>query len=127
MRIPKFLMVGSLGTITNTAIFYVLVDKIGYPPIAISVIGFFVASIQNYMFNHFWTFSDMTQNSPASMKYYIKYLCIALMALVVNLIVLQYILIQYQPEPKVLGQAVGIIAGTTINFLGAKFWVFNAK
>ena len=125
--IPKFLMVGSLGTITNTTLFYILVDILGYQPIIISVMGFFIASIQNYTLNHLWTFAEMTQNIPISIKYYIKYLCVALLALGVNLIVLQYILVQYTPEPKVLAQALGILMATIINFLGTRAWVFNAK
>ena len=85
------------------------------------------ASLQNNMINHYWTFSDVTNEVPASVKLYFKYLMIALIGLSINLIVLKIILITFKPELKVIGQVFGIISGTMVNYLGSKYWVFNEK
>ena len=49
------------------------------------------------------------------------------MSLVVNLSVLQFILVQYNPSIKAIGQLIGIASGTLINYLGAKKWVFREE
>tara|TARA_Y100001947_G_C10327199_1_gene299060 strand:- start:691 stop:1107 length:417 start_codon:yes stop_codon:yes gene_type:complete len=127
LKISKFLTVGFLGSITNISIFFVLVDIMNYSPMLISALGFLIASLQNYMFNHYWTFSDVTNEIPASVKLYFKYLMIALIGLSMNLIVLKIILIYFKPGLKVIGQVFGIISGTMVNFFGSKYWVFNEK
>ena len=127
MKFSKFIIVGSLGAISNVIIFYTLVDILGYSPLVISTIGFLIASFQNYVLNHNWTFYDITKDRPIATNDYLKYLCIALIALSVNLFVLQYILDQYRPNPMVIGQCIGILAGTLVNYYGAKFWVFRDR
>ena len=127
MKFSKFIIVGFLGAITNVIIFYTFVDIIGYSPLVISAIGFLFASFQNYVLNHNWTFYHITKDRPITTNDYLKYLCIALIALTVNLFVLQYILDQYSPDPMVIGQCIGILAGTLVNYYGAKLWVFRVR
>ena len=127
LKISKFLIVGSLGSVTNIVIFYVLVDKLNYNPIIISIFSFFIASIQNYTLNHYWTFLGLGDDDHISIKSYIKYLMITLVGLIINLIVLKLIIFYFNPELKVIAQLLGIISSTITNYLGAKNWVFNAK
>jgi len=127
LKISKFLVVGSLGSVTNIVIFYILVDKLIYDPIMVSIFSFFIASLQNYILNHYWTFLGQGDDNHISIKSYIKYLMITLVGLIINLIVLKLIIFYFNPELKVIAQLLGIISGTITNFLGAKNWVFNAK
>ena len=127
MKFTKFLFVGLLGTITNISIFYVFVDRLFYPPIQISIIGFILASIQNYIFHNNWTFLNESKKRSLSKTDYFKYLSVSVMSLVVNLSVLQFVLVQYNPSIKAVGQLIGIASGTLINYLGAKKWVFREK
>jgi len=127
LKISKFLVVGSLGSVTNIVIFYILVDKLIYDPIMVSIFSFFIASLQNYILNHYWTFLGLGDDDHISIKSYIKYLTITLVGLIINLIVLELIIFYFNPELKVIAQLLGIISGTITNFLGAKNWVFNAK
>ena len=127
LKISKFLVVGSLGSVTNIVIFYVLVDLLSYDPIIISIFSFFIASIQNYTLNHYWTFLGLGDDDHISIKSYVKYLIITLIGLIINLIVLKLIIFYFNPELKVIAQLLGIISGTITNYLGAKNWVFNAK
>jgi len=127
MKFTKFLFVGLLGTITNISIFYVFVDRLFYPPIQISITGFILASIQNYIFHNNWTFLNESKKRSLSKTDYFKYLSVSVMSLVVNLSVLQFILVQYNPSIKAVGQLIGIASGTLINYLGAKKWVFREE
>ena len=127
MKFTKFLFVGLLGTITNISIFYVFVDRLFYPPIQISIIGFILASIQNYIFHNNWTFINESKKRSLSRTDYFKYLSVSVMSLAVNLSVLQFVLVQYNPSIKAVGQLIGIASGTLINYLGAKKWVFREE
>lgn len=127
MKFTKFLFVGLLGTITNISIFYVFVDRLFYPPIQISIIGFILASIQNYIFHNNWTFLNESKKRSLSKTDYFKYLSVSVMSLAVNLSVLQFVLVQYNPSIKAVGQLIGIASGTLINYLGAKKWVFREE
>ncbi len=51
MKLPKFLAVGLLGTITNLTLFYIFVDIMMFPALQISIITFLIASLQNYILN----------------------------------------------------------------------------
>ena len=54
-----------------------------------------------------------------------KYFIIALSSLILNLIVLNIVLNFFDLSFKVFAQAFGIAAGTVINFVGSKNWVFK--
>jgi putative flippase GtrA len=58
---------------------------------------------------------------------YFKYLSVSVVSLAVNLSVLQFVLIKYDPSTKAVGQLIGIASGTIINYLGAKKWVFREE
>ena len=125
MKFTKFLFVGLLGTVTNISIFYVFVDRLSYAPIPISITGFVLASLQNYILHNNWTFFKETEKRSISKLNYFKYLSISLLSLIINLGVLQFILVQYQPTIKAIGQLAGIGSGTLVNYFGAKKWVFR--
>ena len=127
MKFTKFLFVGLLGTITNISIFYIFVDWLFYPPIKISIAGFILASIQNYIFHNNWTFLSKSKKRSLSKVDYFKYLSVSVVSLAVNLSVLQFVLIKYDPSTKAVGQLIGIASGTIINYLGAKKWVFREE
>ena len=110
---------------TNLVLFYLLADRWGSSALLVSTFTFIISSIQNYYFNHKWTFSDRTDNQPVGWMNYVKYLFVALAGLGINLFLLWWVLFIFSPPLKVIAQAVGIAGGTIINFLGAKYWVFR--
>lgn len=125
MKISKFLIVGFAGTLTNLIVFYYLVDISKFSPLPVSILTFFIASLQNYLFHHFWTFSKQFSPRKASIKYYLKFLSVALISLSFNLLILWLILNSYNLEIKVIAQAIGISASTFINYFGSNYWVFK--
>ena len=125
MHIPKFLTVGLLGTLTNLILFYIFVDRWDFSALPVSTIIFLISSIQNYYLNHIWTFSDRTVNQPVGLVSYVKYLLVALAGLGINLFLLWWLLFLFSLPLKVMAQAVGILGGTIINFVGSKYLVFR--
>ena len=125
MKLPKFLAVGLLGTITNLTLFYIFVDIMMFPALQISIITFLIASLQNYILNHFWTFTKTMDAEPPKILNYFRFLFVAMIGLFVNLLILWWFIETFDPKIKVIAQAFGIAGGTMFNFLGSKYWVFK--
>ena len=125
MKLPKFLAVGLLGTITNLTLFYIFVDIMMFPALQISIITFLIASLQNYILNHFWTFTKTMDAEPPKILNYFRFLFVAMIGLFVNLLILWWVIETFDPKIKVIAQAFGIAGGTMFNFLGSKYWVFR--
>ena len=123
----KFLAVGSLGTITNLIFFFFFVD-IMEGDINTGAAGAFIfAAGQNYLLNHWWTFTSQMSDSPISLRGYIRFMFIALGGFGINLIILWLVILFFNPQWKVIAQALGIIGGTVFNYLGSKYWVFISR
>ena len=125
MKLPKFLAVGLLGTISNLTLFYIFVDRLMFPALQISIITFLIASLQNYILNHFWTFTKTSDAEPPKILNYFRFLFVAMIGLFVNLLILWWFIETFDPTIKVIAQAFGIAGGTMFNFLGSKYWVFK--
>ena len=125
MKLPKFLAVGLLGTISNLTLFYIFVDRLMFPALQISIITFLIASLQNYILNHFWTFTKTMDAEPPKILNYFRFLFVAMIGLFVNLLILWWFIEIFDPKIKVIAQAFGIAGGTMFNFLGSKYWVFK--
>ena len=125
MKLPKFLAVGLLGTISNLTLFYIFVDRLMFPALQISIITFLIASLQNYILNHFWTFTKKMDAEPPKILNYFRFLFVAMIGLFVNLLILWWFIETFDPKIKVIAQAFGIAGGTMFNFLGSKYWVFK--
>ena len=74
----KFGIVGGLGTLTNLAIFYLGADLGSVNETVMSIAAFCVAVTQNYILNHFFTFSDKTKGEKLSFKNYFKFISVSL-------------------------------------------------
>ena len=120
----RFLFVGALGTIVNLIIFFIFADYLNFNASISSVIAFCVAVTQNYILNHLWSFKKFV-NFQVNLKSYIKYVFVNIFGLVINLIVLNLILMQFNPDIKTTAQLSGVLACTIFNFLLSRFFVFN--
>jgi len=121
----KFCIVGGLGTITNLVIFYFLADLLNLQALVASTICFLVAASQNYFLNGIFSFKE--KFSGYSFKQYFKFILVSLLGLVINLLTLSLLLKFYNFKYKIFPQAIGILFGTIINFIGSKIFVFIKK
>ena len=122
----RFLFVGALGTIVNIIIFFIFADYLNINANISSIIAFLVAVTHNYLLNHIWSFKKYV-NFQVNRKSYIKYVSVNIFGLIVNLIVLNLILVQFNPTTKATAQLFGVLAGTFFNFILSRFYVFNKK
>lgn len=131
----RFCITGGLGVLTDAGIYFILVRALNAKDSYfilkfIWIFGYIAAVIQNYLINHFWTFSKQTKEFSISAKAFVQFLSVSLISLVPRYLV--YILIinyggaktMFVPDLANLG---GIIAGTVVNFLGSKYFVFKSR
>ena len=131
----RFCITGGLGVITDAGIYFMLVRvlnaKDSYFILKfIWIFGYIAAVIQNYLINHFWTFSEQTKQFSVSAKAFVQFLSVSLVSLIPRYLI--YIMIlnyggektMFVPDIANLG---GIVAGTVVNFLGSKYFVFKKK
>jgi putative flippase GtrA len=123
IQLVRFGLVGGLGTLTNLLLFFALVDRGGLAPLLGAVACFAVAVSQNYVLNEFWTFAT-AGGANLSWSRYAKFVAASLVGLAVNAFVLA-VLVRIHAFPLlVIPQAIGIAAGTAVNFLASRYFVF---
>jgi len=118
----KFNLVGIMNTAVDFGVFMILNHYLGLVYTVSQVISYSCGMVNSYFFNKFWTFQKKEGFTAIEV---IKFILVNLCSLGVSLLVL-YILQSkwnWQVLPsKVL--ATGFSVG--VNFLGNKFWVFEA-
>ena len=124
VQLVRFGLVGGLGTLTNLALFYALVDLGAMQPLVGAFACFAVAVTQNYVLNEWWTFATQT-GGGLSLDRYRKFVVASLLGLAVNAAVLAALLALYDFPLAVVPQAVGIAGGTAVNFVASRQVVFR--
>lgn len=120
----QFAVVGGLGTVTNLVIFYLLVDRGDLGPLWGACIAFAVAVTQNYILNELWTFRRQHESGLSGQRYG-KFVAFSILALGVNLAVLQILIMNFDFSLLVIPQAVGILAATGLNFVASRLVTFR--
>ncbi len=120
----RFAMVGGLGTVTNLVIFFILVDRLGNTPIFGALAAFGVAVTQNYIFNELWTFNDAGHNKISRPRF-TKFIIFSSLALGANLLVLEFLIANFEFPYYVIPQAAGIMAATLLNYATSRLITFK--
>ena len=137
VRYGQFLLVGLTGVVVNLAVFVVTVDTITHTPLSnfyssilhfasktapnpvlyfeASAVAFVVATLWNFTLNSLWTFRTAVGHEHPPAHRLGLYFGVSLGSLTVNEVVL---LATQLVLPPLIGQAIGIVAGSTVGFLG---------
>lgn len=124
VQLGRFALVGGLGTGTNLALFFVLVDLGGMGPLVGAVVCFAVAVSQNYVLNELWTFTTRGEGA-LSWRRYAKFVGASGLGLAVNAAVLAALIAAFAFPLLVIPQAAGIATGMAVNFLASRHLVFR--
>ncbi len=124
VQLIRFGIVGGLGTLTNLALFFVLVDLSGMAALLGAIVCFTVAVSQNYALNELWTFAIQGDGRLAWARYW-KFVLASLVGLAVNAVVLAALIAAFTFPLLVIPQAVGILAGMAVNFVASRTMVFQ--
>jgi mannosyltransferase len=120
----KFLAVGGSGAAINMAVFWLTLHAFGIHYMVASTIAFLCAVTSNYYWNRVWTFNAGGREGAGVQ--YVQFFTVAIVALGVNLAALNALVTQFKLD-AMLAQLLGIAAGTLVNFVGSKLWVFAER
>jgi putative flippase GtrA len=124
VQLVRFAIVGGLGTLTNLILFFALVDVGGMAPLLGTIECFAVAVSQNYVLNELWTFAT-AGGANLAWRRYAKFVAASLLGLAINAAVLAALIRAHAFPLLVIPQAVGIAAGTAVNFVASRYLVFT--
>ncbi|MCA9510087.1 MAG: GtrA family protein [Myxococcota bacterium] len=127
--LARFAAVGGLGTLTNLAVFWLVVDapRTSFaPPLAGAACAFGVAVTQNYALNELWTFRGRAPGRAGlSLRRYASFVAASLLGFAVNAAVLVALLATVELPAASIAQAIGIAAGMGFNFAASRLVVFR--
>ena len=119
-QLLRFCVVGASGYLVNLAVFATLVYGADAHHALAAVGAFCVAWTSNFVFNKFWTFR---RHGLSTVQQGARYLAVSLVALGLNLALLEALVRTGAPE--ILAQAVAIAAVMPVNFLLNRRWSFR--
>ena len=119
-QLIRFCVVGASGYLVNLVVFSVMVHVLDLHYVVAAIGAFCVAWTSNFVFNKFWTFQ---QHGLSAVQQGVRYLAVSLVALGINLIILEALVRTGLPE--VPSQAIAIAAVMPVNFLLNRRWSFR--
>ena len=119
-QLIRFCVVGASGYLVNLVVFSVMVHVLDLHYVAAAIGAFCVAWTSNFVFNKFWTFQ---QHELSAMQQGVRYLAVSLVALGINLVLLD--LLVRAGLAEVPAQAIAIAAVMPVNFLLNRRWSFR--
>jgi putative flippase GtrA len=122
LQLVRFATVGASGYVVNLCVFAACVHLLMIDYRISSVIAFVVSVVNNFWLNRHWTF-DATHAHP--MFQAVRFFTVSLVAFGFTYVVL-ITLVSGAGLSKVVAQAIAIVAGTPLSFLGQKLWSFKA-
>ena len=119
-QLIRFCVVGASGYLVNLTVFSLLVHGLGTHYLSAAVAAFCVAWTNNFVLNKFWTFQ---RHGLTAIQQGARYLAVSLVALALNLLLLE--LLVQAGSPEVPAQAIAIAAVMPVNFLLNRRWSFR--
>jgi putative flippase GtrA len=122
LQLIRFGAVGASGYIVNLIVFAACVHILTIDYRLASVLAFLVAVINNFWLNRHWTFSAKADH-PGWQA--VKFFTVSLLAYGLSYLVLVS-LVDGTGIEKVVAQAIAVVAGMPLSFVGQKLWSFKA-
>jgi dolichol-phosphate mannosyltransferase len=122
LQLVRFGAVGASGYIVNLVVFAGCVHAFSVNYKIASVIAFLVAVVNNFWLNRHWTFSAK-QDHPGRQA--AKFFAVSLLAYGLSYVVLVS-LVDGAGVDKVVAQAIAVVSGMPLSFIGQKLWSFKA-
>jgi putative flippase GtrA len=122
LQLIRFAAVGASGYVVNLAVFAVCVHLLAIDYRVAAVVAFVVSVVNNFWWNRHWTF-DARHDHP--MFQGARFFAVSLVTFGFTYIVL-VALVDGAGLTKVVAQAIAIITGTPLSFVGQKLWSFKA-
>jgi dolichol-phosphate mannosyltransferase len=121
LQLGRFGAVGASGYVVNLAVFAACVHVLGIDYRVSAVIAWAVSVLNNFVLNRHWTFAAK-QDHPVLQA--VRFFAVSLVAFGFTYVVL--VALVDAGLMKVAAQAIAIVAGTPLSFVGQKLWSFRA-
>ncbi len=122
LQLARFGIVGASGYVVNLATFAVAVSLLHLGHRAAATLAFCVAVSNNFAWNRHWTFRARGGDAR---RQAVRFLTVSVVAFLGNLAVLE-VLVSVLETPELAAQAIAVVAGMPLNFVGNKLWTFDA-
>jgi putative flippase GtrA len=120
LQLFKFAAVGASGYVVNLVVFALLAELAGLHHIPAAIAAFCVAVLNNFWWNRHWTFRASAGHAGFQAA---RFFAVSVLALGVNLIVLELLVSGGMAE--VPAQAIAVAIAMPVNFVGNKLWTFS--
>jgi dolichol-phosphate mannosyltransferase len=121
LQLIRFGAVGASGYVVNLAVFAACIHLLGIDYRVSAAVAWAVSVLNNFVLNRHWTF-DAKQDHPVLQA--VRFFTVSLIAFGFTYVVL--VALVDAGVMKVLAQAIAIVAGTPLSFVGQKLWSFRA-
>jgi putative flippase GtrA len=122
LQLVRFATVGASGYVVNLAVFAACIHVFGIDYRVSAAVAFLVSVTNNFWLNRHWTFDAKHQHPGFQAA---RFFTISLIAFAFTYVVL-VVLVSDVGMMKVVAQAISIVAGTPLSFVGQKLWSFKA-
>ena len=122
LQLVRFATVGASGYVVNLGVFAACVHLLTIDYRIASILAFLVSVSNNFWLNRHWTF-DAKHEHPIFQG--ARFFTVSLLAFAFTYAVLIG-LVDGAGMSKVLAQAIAVIAGMPMSFVGQKLWSFRA-
>lgn len=119
-KLIRFGMVGFSGVFIDVGITWICREKLRLSKYVSSSIGFTLATVSNYLFNHYWTFK---KNNPAEIMEFGRFFFVALIGLLLSNLII-YLLADKLKLNFYLAKCVAIVIVSFWNFMANYFYTF---
>jgi len=121
-QLLRFAAVGGSGYVVNLATFAICVHPLAIDYRLAAVISFLFAVASNFWWNRHWTFVDAKGGHAGFQA--VRFLAVSAATFALSFVVLT-VLVDSAGLPEVLAQAIAIVIGTPLSFVGNKLWSFG--
>lgn len=121
LQFVRFGVVGASGYVVNLAVFALAVHSLAIQYRLAAVLAFLVSVANNFWWNRHWTFGARDGHAGFQAA---RFFLVSAIAFLFSLLAL-VLLVEWAGLPKVLAQALAIVAATPLSFLGQKLWSFR--
>ena len=122
IQLIRFGAVGASGYIVNLAVFAACVHLLSIDFRIASVVAYLFGVVNNFWLNRHWTFSAKADHPGWQAA---KFFIVSLVAYGISYAVLVS-LVDSTGMEKVVAQAIAVVAGMPLSFIGQKLWSFKA-
>ncbi|GAC1315935.1 MAG: hypothetical protein NVSMB25_00730 [Thermoleophilaceae bacterium] len=120
IQLSKFFAVGGSGYAVNLIVFSLCVAALSFHHLVAATVAFVFAVFNNFWWNRHWTFGAREGHAGFQAA---RFFAVSVGAFLFSAAVLE-ILVTDAGAPKIVAQAISIVAATPLNFIGNKMWSF---